>query len=117
MYTFTFLAQTQNSSWLGGLALLPRGLTGSQHLQNYALIFGTFTPQGMKTQAIDSQNSHFDMLSRGLFLREFAIWRRGVSYILEGRGREKSSRQTSVLQYFCYQGEWLLEQHKGTNYE
>lgn len=95
MYTFTFLAHVHSASWLYGLALQPRGLTGSQHLQNYALISGIIRSQGNETKAITSQNSHFDMFSKGLFLRAFAIWRRAVSYILEGE-RKKKEKPTGI---------------------
>lgn len=77
------------ASWLSGLDLQPRGLAGSRHLQNYALISGTVRSQGNKTKAVASQNSHFDMLSKGLLLRVFAIWREAVSYILGGESRKK----------------------------
>lgn len=89
MYTFTFLAHVHSASWLYGLALQPRGLKGSQHLQNYALISGISRSQGNETKAIASQNSHFDMLSKGLFLRVLAILRRAVIFILEGQKRKK----------------------------
>lgn len=89
MYTFTFLAHVHSASWPYGLVLQPRGLKGSQHLQNYALISGIDRSQGNETKAIASQNSHFDMLSKGLFLRVFAILRRAVSYILIGQKRKK----------------------------
>ena len=95
MYTFTFLAHVHSASWLYGLALQPRGFTGSQHLQNYALISGTVRSQRNETKAITSQNSHFDILSKGLFLRVFAIWRKAVRYVFE-RERIKKEKLTDI---------------------
>lgn len=104
MYTFTFLAHVHGANWLYGLALQPRGLTGSQHLQNYALISGTVRSQGNETKAISSQNSHFDMLSKGLFHRVFAIWRRAVSDILEGERRKKENPTDISVTVFLLPG-------------
>lgn len=112
MYTLTFLAHVCSASWLYGSALQPRGLTRSQHLQNYALISGTVKSQGDETKAIASQNSHFDMLSKGLFLRVFAIWRGAVSYILEEKtGRHQCYSISATRESSCW------NQRKGTNYE
>lgn len=55
------------------------------------LISGTVRSQGNETKAIASQNSHFDMLSKGLLLRVFATWRRAVSYIFEGEMTKKEA--------------------------
>lgn len=104
MYTFTFLAHVHGANWLYGLALQPRGLTGSQHLQNYALISGTVRSQRNETKAISSQNSHFDMLSKGLFLRVFAIWRRAVSNVLEGERRKKDKLTDISVTVFLLPG-------------
>lgn len=104
MYTFTFLAHVHGANWLYGLALQPRGLTGSQHLQNYALISGTVRSQENETKAISSQNSHFDMLSKGLFHRVFAIWRRAVSDILEGERRKKEKLTDISVTVFLLPG-------------
>lgn len=104
MYPFTFLAHVHSASWLYGLYLQPRGLTGSQHLQNYALISGTVRSQGNKTKAIASQKSHFDMLSKELFLRIFAIWRKAVSYILEGKRRKKEKLTDISVTVFLLPG-------------
>lgn len=119
MYTFTFLTPVEVASWLDSFTLQPRGLEGSQHLQNYGLISGTSKPPGMKTEAINSQKSHFDMLSKRLLLSVFAIWRRGVSNILEGKGR---GRNRVAGRHQCYSisatresGYW--NRCKGTNYE
>lgn len=99
-----------SASWLSGLDLQPRGLVGSQHLQNYALISGTVRSQENKTKAVASQNSHFDMLSKGLLLRVFAIWRRAVSCILVGESRKKEmSVDINVTVFLRYQRERLLE--------
>lgn len=120
MYTFTFFTLVEVASWLDGFALQRRGLIGSRHLQNYALISGTGRPREMRSEAINSQNSHFDMLSKRLLLSVFAIWRRGVSNILEEKGVGGWDRVADRHQ--CYSisatkdsGYW--NRCKGTNYE
>lgn len=101
---FYILSTCTQCQLVYGLYLQPRGLTGSQHLQNYALFSGIIRSQGNKTKAIASQNSHFDMLSKGLFLRVFAIWRTAVSYILEGKGRKKEKSTDISVTVFLLPG-------------
>lgn len=44
------------------------------------------------------------MLSKGLFLRVFAIWRTAVSYILEGKGRKKEKSTDISVTVFLLPG-------------